>query len=808
MAITGTDRGTGNDAVAGTSFALSPGGNFASGSWAVLCVAADNAGSNGSAFPAFSVADSLGNTWTRRASPLSDPGGALAGVEGAIFTTSMDGGTLTTGTVVTVSFGATSVPTKAWALMEVVPSGGATLSFVTAASGAPTTNSTPTVTTSAITSGNMLVAGVFTEADGAPVVQDGDSSSGAWSAQQTASSGAGTSNVAVASQRKVVTSTAAQTYNPTLDSSADAVCAWIEITETLAAVRPLQSRFARGRRTPHDARAQRVGAPGEPPAPVDDDASLHAPTFVRGMRSEHTPRTQLHPPRRPNAVSYRPTASSDDAYQDETAGTTTTNTSALLLGAFSPNNQVGIRFPGVSGLGGREILSATLHLHSVVGASGSGVVTRVRAQDAAGPGAFSSGPGFNVSSRSYRAVEAAATFPLVGSGDPAREFQVDVTALIQDLVAAHDPTAILLQIDYLSGGTWQIVSFDGHSGIGGVYANRHAQLDIVAGDVLPPSSVPFYVPTFVKGMRSQHRARTARIEQALQLTGEDLPVTAFSVAPMIFRGRARPPKHKGTARLGRPAPDFVAQDLRIAPRVHALTRHVRAEPHVVLTAPHLIDWARRTHAARGLYRVFNAAVYRFYRSNAGPPAEGSVPFATNATLPHEPASTFADGTWWLSVSYFNGVLDSGFLPLGEDGSTAVKIIVLAGASSGTPPRAPVDVRLDRRAGGVVRVAALYYETGGDRAEMWAIGYTVDGSTPAEDTPTTTQAFRHDEGPEILVFDLPAQAHGTTVKVRVQVRRGVSTYSDDSTVLTTTADAQGPAAPDVLTSWPGPLPEGV
>jgi len=45
--------------------------------------------------------------------------------------------------------------------------------------------------------------------------------------------------------------------------------------------------------------------------------------------------------------------------------------------------------------------------------------------------------------------------------------------------------------------------------------------------------------------------------------------------------------------------------------------------------------------ARGLWRIFGPAVYRFYRNQARPPRQGDTPFATSATLPHEPARRFA-----------------------------------------------------------------------------------------------------------------------------------------------------------------------
>lgn len=218
-------------------------------------------------------------------------------------------------------------------------------------------------------------------------------------------------------------------------------------------------------------------------------------------------------------------------------------------------------------------------------------------------------------------------------------------------------------------------------------------------------------------------------------------------------------------------------------------------------------------AARGKYRVFNEAEYRFYRSNSGPPAESDTPFASNATLPYTPADTFADGTWYLSVSYFNGVMDSGFLPLGPAGETFLRLDLSGGEETGSPPAGPTDWRLEPVANGVVRILGFYWQTGDLRADQWAIAYTTNGGDPPADSPDVTQDM-----PEgnlgVLSYELPAQGHGTTVKVRLQTRRNDGTaespdwiYSEGSTIKTVTADASGPAAPLAGHDWPGRVMTG-
>lgn len=230
--MTGTDRGTGTHNTSATSFTLSPASDLAAGSIAVLCVAADNSSTGGSTNNITSVTDSHGNIWRPRQLPIFDNGAANAGVQGGMFTTDMAAGTLTTGSVITVTFGAATVA-KAWTLSEMVPASSALrIAFVKGADSAGATTTTPSVTTGTIQNGNMVIAALFNEqGTGQTVTQDGDTTNGNWSAQQTAEIGSTAAGMTVASQRKSVTATATQTYNPTLGVSSDLIMSWIELTE-------------------------------------------------------------------------------------------------------------------------------------------------------------------------------------------------------------------------------------------------------------------------------------------------------------------------------------------------------------------------------------------------------------------------------------------------------------------------------------------------------------------------------------------------------------------------------------------------
>jgi len=209
--------------------------------------------------------------------------------------------------------------------------------------------------------------------------------------------------------------------------------------------------------------------------------------------------------------------------------------------------------------------------------------------------------------------------------------------------------------------------------------------------------------------------------------------------------------------------------------------------------------------------VFNEAAYYLYRSSSAPPAEDAAPFSVFTSLPRTPTTVFGNNTWWVALQYFNGVMFSGFLPIGPNGERFIRFVVTGGVQTKIPPNAPLDVRLEARAGGVIGVVAAYLQGDALRATEWAITYTTNGSTPGTPpavSPTVTVAFAT-EHLAVLDYALPAQANGTTVKVRVQTRRddsGTFVYSENSTVLTAVADTVGPAAPLVGEDWPGLLPE--
>jgi len=206
--------------------------------------------------------------------------------------------------------------------------------------------------------------------------------------------------------------------------------------------------------------------------------------------------------------------------------------------------------------------------------------------------------------------------------------------------------------------------------------------------------------------------------------------------------------------------------------------------------------ARRRMTGRGRHRIFNAAEYRVYVNSDRPPQEGDAATETNGSLPYTTTATFGDGAHYVSLSWFNGVLDSGLLPIGAGGETYVRLDVSGGVGIDGPPKAPLDWRLERRSGGVVRMHAVYREESSTtRATFWAIAYSSDGSTPAGGSPDAVVAIP-DQGLAVLQYDLPAVADGLTLRVRLQTVRGAS-YSEGSEVKSLVIDRTGPTAPLVL-----------
>jgi hypothetical protein len=233
LALSITNRGTGTHNTGATSFTLSPASNFASGSTAVLCVAADNSAAGGTTNDFTTVTDTLGNTWTRQQNPVFDNGAASAGVQGTIYTSELTSA-LQTGTVITVNFGSSPVA-KTWTLTEVAPAAGKVARYRTG--GTKSAGATGTAATSGATAsvnvGEVLVAAIFIEAGTTQTCTgDSDTTNGTWSTLQYTEIGSTTSGSCIASQAKLQTTTAStQTHDVTLGISSDYHAAHVVLQE-------------------------------------------------------------------------------------------------------------------------------------------------------------------------------------------------------------------------------------------------------------------------------------------------------------------------------------------------------------------------------------------------------------------------------------------------------------------------------------------------------------------------------------------------------------------------------------------------
>jgi hypothetical protein len=118
VTITITNRGTGTNNTAATTATFSPASNCTAGAWIGICIGADNSGNASNNITG--VSDSIGNTWVERQAAIYDPGAANAGVQGSIWTTNQNVGALQTGTVITVTYGA-STTAETFTLTEFAP---------------------------------------------------------------------------------------------------------------------------------------------------------------------------------------------------------------------------------------------------------------------------------------------------------------------------------------------------------------------------------------------------------------------------------------------------------------------------------------------------------------------------------------------------------------------------------------------------------------------------------------------------------------------------------------------------------------
>lgn len=232
MALSRTARGTGSVYAGSTSYAINAASNLTAGALAVLSIAADNAGANGSAININSVTDSLGNVWMPLFRAIYDPGLPSAGVESAFFATDQSAGAIQTSTTITISFG-NSTTAKAWTLQEVTSDSGSRPIFLSGDSPSGSNTASPSATTSTVLVGELVIGMVAMEFGTAQTyTDDTDTTNGTWSASQYAEIGSSALGISIGTQTKIqTTADSTQTFNPTLGSACDLRTSWIIIRE-------------------------------------------------------------------------------------------------------------------------------------------------------------------------------------------------------------------------------------------------------------------------------------------------------------------------------------------------------------------------------------------------------------------------------------------------------------------------------------------------------------------------------------------------------------------------------------------------
>lgn len=238
MALVVTSRGVGSTNTGGQStLVVTPTSNLAAGSVAVLIAAFDNSGSAGANPFGGTISDSKGNLWAQWATGLNNPG-INAGVGFTICVAVLDVSALTTSDTITLTFNATTVA-RAWSLYEITAGSGLYAAVLDQAA-ASQTSATPSITSSSVTNGGAIIGAVGREANGTRTA-DGDATSGTWTNAQQSGVGVTTAGMEIISESKVVSASAAQTYNPTFGgASADGVNGWISFVESARPALPVR----------------------------------------------------------------------------------------------------------------------------------------------------------------------------------------------------------------------------------------------------------------------------------------------------------------------------------------------------------------------------------------------------------------------------------------------------------------------------------------------------------------------------------------------------------------------------------------
>lgn len=216
MALTLAEAGKSNSATSTATLVVTSTVSFAAGDMVVVCIAADNAGTQG-ASSISSVTDSKSHTYTQRAIQNQDPAAASAGATVAIYTAFVTSA-MTTSDTFTVNFS----PNTQYKSAVVWKATAASTEFPKFLSNGGTVGSTanPSLASTSIGSGDAVIYALAVE-NNATLTGDSDTTNGSWSTLYTdiGTGGTAVTSMRVGSQFKVVNATGVQTYNTTITAS-------------------------------------------------------------------------------------------------------------------------------------------------------------------------------------------------------------------------------------------------------------------------------------------------------------------------------------------------------------------------------------------------------------------------------------------------------------------------------------------------------------------------------------------------------------------------------------------------------------
>jgi hypothetical protein len=218
MALTFSNIATANATATGTVLTAT-GVTIPAGSWALVCVAADNAGTSGAASLSNTMTDSAGNTYELLSKTNRTGGAVNGGTTLGIWLAKIDNA-LSSGTV-TANFSPTT-PARCMTIKRIAVGAGEQVGIHQIGAGFTGSGTAYTSGARSVPNGYTIFGATALEQSTAAAA-DTDTTSGSWSAAYTAAANTGSnaSSQSITSQQKTVTATANQTYNTSSGSTRD-----------------------------------------------------------------------------------------------------------------------------------------------------------------------------------------------------------------------------------------------------------------------------------------------------------------------------------------------------------------------------------------------------------------------------------------------------------------------------------------------------------------------------------------------------------------------------------------------------------